>query len=333
MAFADGTPLPRTGLVLPDRDDLSAADAIALAERAEAAGIESIWAWEGWGYNPFALLGRLAERIDCPLGTGIVNAYAYTPAALATATVTLHDATDGQFVLGVGASTPPIVEGLHGASFERPVRRLRECFEILDLAFAGERLDYDGEFFDLQGFALQHTPIEVPVFNAALGPLNTAMTVEFADGLMPNLLPFDAIPEVVAAAEDRAGEASSIHVAPQVPACVSAADSDAARHAVARDVASYVGGVDAYHAAMANNGFEDAASTIREHWKAGERDAATEAVTDELLDAVAVAGSPEHARKRLAALLDGPVDTALLTFPGGADETTMEETVETLGSV
>ena len=135
--------LPPFGVVLPDGRDRSMADLLRLAQRAEAAGAGSIWAWEGWGYDPFALLGRVADRTDCPLGTAIANGYARSPGALASAVASLDEATAGRFLLGVGASTPTVVEGFHGRSFDRPIRRLRELIEILELALSGERIDYD----------------------------------------------------------------------------------------------------------------------------------------------------------------------------------------------
>ncbi|MHB9288881.1 LLM class flavin-dependent oxidoreductase [Halobacteriales archaeon Cl-PHB] len=321
-----------TGFVLPDGAGYAQADLLDLAETAVAAGIDSIWAWEGWGYSPFTLLGRVAERTDCPLGTAICNGYARSPATLAMQAATLDEATDGRFVLGIGTSTPEVVENLHGAAFDRPLRRLRETIEVVDRALAGEEIRYDGAFFDLAGFSLDHTgPSQgVPVFNAALGPTNTAMTIEYADGLMPNLLPFEAIPDAVAAGAARADTTADLTVAPLVPTCVSD-DPAAARSAMATHLASYLGPVEFYNDVVARHGYADQAEAIRTAWEAGGPQAAADAVSEDLLDAVSIAGSPEHARQRQAAILEGAADAVLLNVPATAPREMVGATIHALG--
>lgn len=321
---------PRTGVILPE--DRPADWQVDYARRAAQAGFESVWASEAWGPNPFPVLGRISEHVDCTLGTCIANAYARSPGALAASALAMHDATDGQFILGLGASTPAIVEGFHGESYDRPLRRVRELLEIVDLALAGERIDYDGEVFDLSGFALQGADgATVPVFNAALGRTNVALTIDHADGFLPHLLPLTALEDAVADAEERAHTgASSLRVSPSIPTAV-AADPDAARDVLAGHVAFYAGSTEFYNDVIANNGFPDAAAAIREAWQSGERSAAADAVPRELVDAIGIAGTPEMARERIEELLAGPVDTALLSFPHGTTEEMLEATLDVLG--
>ncbi|MFB6220911.1 MAG: LLM class flavin-dependent oxidoreductase [Halolamina sp.] len=325
---------PETGIVLPDTADRTAADLLAFAERADRAGVDSVWAWEGWGYNPFALLGRAAERTDCWLGTAICNGFARSPATLAMGAATLADATDGRFVLGIGTSTPSVVEELHGKPFDQPLRRLRETFEILDRALAGKPVTYDGRVFDLSGYELQHSGAGegVPVWNAALGRTNVAMTLEYADGLLPNLLPFEAIPDAVTAGAERAGLADpDVHVAPMVPTCVDA-DEAAARRVLARHIAYYVGAVEFYNAVVSRHGYAETASAVADAWEAGDREAAADAVTPELMDAVGVAGTPTDAREGFAELLAGPADTVLASFPDGLDDEMVRAGIDALAA-
>lgn len=311
---------PRTGLVLPEYADVSDDWLTEFGVRAADAGFDSVWCGEGWGYNAFQLLARIGERTDAALGTCIANVFARSPAALAANALTLHDLTDGQFLLGLGASTPQVVESFHGQSFERPLRRIRETIEIVDMALAGERIDYDGDVFSLGGFQLNHAAdAEVPVFNAALGRTNIALTIDFADGLLPHLMPLTALDDAIAEGEARANSTADLHVAPSIPTSVST-DPEEAERVLAKHIAYYAGSTDYYNDVIASNGFPDEAEAVKDAWRGGDKAGAAEAVSRDLIDAIGIAGTPEDARERVAELLDGTVDTALLSFPQGASE-------------
>lgn len=321
---------PRTGLALPEHADRSANWLVEFAVSAANAGFESIWAPEAWGYNPFTLLGQIAAKTDCALGTCIANAFARSPAALATGSLTLHDATDGQFILGIGASTPTVVEGFHGESFERPLRRIREIIEILDVALSGDRVDYDGEIFQLEGFTLEHASgVNVPVLNAALGTTNMAMTIDHADGLLPHLLPLQAIDDALAKAQQRASHDRQPHVAPSIPTAVSE-DDQQARDVLSGHIAYYVGSADFYSDVIADHGFPEEASAIRDAWRKGDHSEAADRVTPDLVDAVGIAGTPEYARRRVRDLLNGPADTAIISFPRNVPDEMLEATIDAL---
>lgn len=321
--LAPGVAVPELGTVQ---------ETVTFAEAAAAAGAQVLWCAGGWGYGPMPLLGMLAERTDAVLGTGIANAFARSPGALAMDALALHGATEGRFVLGVGTGTPLIAEGFHGVPFERPVRRVRETIEVVRLALAGERIDYDGAVFDLEGMRLYGVPdggVEVPIVAAALGRTNRAMALDFADGITTYLLPLDAIPDALEAARSRSTTGGSVPVVAQVPTCVSA-DPAEARSLMARHLAYYVGALDVYHDVVADHGFRAVAEDIRSAWQADDRDRARERVPAELMDAVGVVGTPERARERLDALAAGPADAIVLSFPEGAGARMRELALEAL---
>lgn len=321
---------PRTGIVLPEYADKSGEWLVEYAEDAVDSGFDSVWVGEGWGYSPFTLLGRIAERTDCALGTCIANAFSRSPSALAANALTLHEATDGRFLLGIGSSTPLVVERFHGQSFERPLRRIRETIEIVEMALSGDRIDYDGEIFELGGFKLNHADGQnVPVLNAALGRTNIAMSIDYANGLIPHLMPLPAIEDAIEAARDRANRDRELHVTPSIPTAVSD-DPEEARTVLSRHIAYYVGSTDFYNNVVTDHGFPGEAETIQNAWQNGDKAGAAEAVTPELQDALGIAATPERARERIRALLDGVVDTALVSFPEGATEEMFEATLEAL---
>lgn len=330
MDDPDRTVVPRTGLALPGDTDRSGEWLVDYAVRASEAGFDSVWAPEAWGYDPFVLLGRTAARTECALGTCISNAFSRSPTALASSALALQEATDGQFVLGVGASTPSVVEDFHGQSFERPLRRIRELLEIVDLALSGDRIDYDGQIFELEGFRFQSVPDRsVPVFNAALGRTNMALSIDHADGIIPHLHPLSAIEEALADARERANRDREIHVAPSVPTAISE-DPDEAERVLSDHVASYVGTTEVYRDVVARHGFETEAERIHAAWQDGRRGDAAAAVSRDLQEDVGIAGTPEYARDRFRDLLDGPADTVIVSFPRSITDDMYEAAVEVL---
>ena len=102
----------------------------------------------------------------------------------------LDTVSKGRFNLGLGVSGPQVVEGLHGASFAKPLSRLRECVSILRLGLNGEKLQYDGEHYQLPRPGGEGKPIRLsqpprpnlPIYLATLGPKSLQMTGELADG-------------------------------------------------------------------------------------------------------------------------------------------------------
>ena len=115
------------GSVQPDKLALTT-EWVRIAERL---GVDMAFSAEAWwsdAATPLAYLADKTERIK--LATGIMQITARTPAMTAMTALTLHDLTGGRFVLGLGASGPQVVEGLHGVPYRAPLTRMRENVEI-----------------------------------------------------------------------------------------------------------------------------------------------------------------------------------------------------------
>lgn len=309
-------------------------DPVELATRAESLGYESVWAGELWGEDAFVTLGRLAaatERVD--LGTAIVNVYSRTPAALAMAAATLHDATGGRARLGLGTSTARAIGGLHGLAFDRPVRRTHETAAIVRRLLAGgdEPVSYDGELLSVTD--APPFDADVPLYNAALGAANRRATGRLFDGWLPHNFPLprldDAFEDIAAAARNAGRDPDDVRVAPYVP--VGIADDEAtARDQVRAHAAYYVGSGEGYRRAVASS-FPDAAATVADRWADGDREGARAAVTTDMVDALGVAGTPETVRERLRALADRPLVGEVLVVPAGRpDADRVRRTLEAL---
>ena len=136
------------GFGMTGTDDWEEASTYAI--EAERMGVDFVWSAESWGHDavtPLAYLAAKTSRIK--LGAGIMQAVARTPANTAMTAMTLASMSNGRFVLGLGASGPQVVEGWHGVPFRKPIQRIREVIEIVRIVSAGERLQYEGQVYDL----------------------------------------------------------------------------------------------------------------------------------------------------------------------------------------
>lgn len=303
------------------------------ADRAEQLGYDALWSGELWGRDVFVSLTRAAAATDSiKLGTAIANIFGRSPATLAQAAATLDEASGGRVRLGLGTSTRKAVEDLHGASFDNPARQLHETTELARrFLHDDDRVSYDGERFSVADFPGLET--DVPVYTAALGAATRRATGRTADGWIPHNIPWDrletAFDTIAEAATEADRNPADIRVAPYVPSAVSE-DGDDARETVRGHVAYYVGSGEGYRRAVAET-FPDAADAIASAWSDGDRGAAREAVTDEMVARLTVAGDPDEARSQLADLESRSViDEAIVVVPAGTDPDIVDLTVETL---
>ncbi|MGB9986109.1 LLM class flavin-dependent oxidoreductase [Salarchaeum japonicum] len=311
---------------------LAGDDPVGFAERAEELGYRGVWTGELWGTDAFVTLARIAERTDIDVGTSIVNAYSRSPAALAGAAASISETTDGRVTLGIGTSTEKAVEDLHGAAFENPPRRLHETVELARRFLGtGTRVSYDGDMFSVRDFP--GLDADVPVYAAALGPATRRATGRVADGWLPHNVPFDRLGpafELIARTAREAGrDPDDIGVVPYVPAAAST-DRERAYDALRGHLAYYVGSADGYKNAVAQS-FPEEAEAVAATWRKGDRGAARDRVSDEMVDALGVAGTPEAARERLRDLAALPVvDEPLVVTPSNASADLAMRTVEAL---
>lgn len=331
--------MARRGLRLPLPSEHGRETCIEFAELADDRGIDAVWVPETWSRNSVVLMTQLAERLEsATVASGIVNIYSRTPGLVAMTAAALADVGEG-FRLGLGASGPAVIENFHGQSFERPLRRTREYIEVVNRLLAGEELDYDGDIFQLSGFSLED-PVEydVPIYVAAMGENNLRLTGEFADGWLPLFVPIHAMDDALATIDEGAARRDrsieDVDVAPYVVTCISDDDPEGARDHVRGMLAFYVGGMgEFYYRTVGRFGYEAEADAIRSAWEAGETGRAREAVSDEMLAAFAIAGSPETAAERLSAYDSAGVDVPVAYVPTKAPPELVRETIEQFASL
>jgi alkanesulfonate monooxygenase SsuD/methylene tetrahydromethanopterin reductase-like flavin-dependent oxidoreductase (luciferase family) len=318
---AEGT---RAGLFLATRDDPD------LVREAASLGFESVWAGEGQGKSAFGKLERWAAATDeIGLATGIVNVYSRSPAAVAQSIATLDAHSGGRAILGLGVAHPGVVADFHGMTFDRPLPRMAEYIELVRRYLRGDPAGFDGAFFSPARTAFwdafEPERAEIPIYNAALGPANVRLTGEYADGWLPNFYPESRFESALSWLETGLARAdrdrSDVDVAMYVLAAVHD-DEARARRAAASHIAYYCREIPGYYAGVAEAaGFGDEVAAVR----AAETDeAAADAVTADLVDALALAGTEADVREGLAGLRAAGVGLPIVRAPAGTSDAWLE---------
>ena len=300
---------------------------LALAREADRLGYSVVWAAEAYGSDSPSMLAWLAgqtERIE--LGSAVMQIPARSPAMTAMTAATIDALSGGRFRLGLGVSGPQVSEGWHGVPFGKPLRRTREYVDIVRLALARKKVEYEGEYYTLPlpdgpGKALRLTvhPVRdrVPIYLAAVGPRNLELAGEIADGWLAVFFAPEYAGEQlarIAAGRERAGlPLDGFDVVPTVPV-VLGGDPEACAEPIRGYAALYVGGMGSreqnfYNQLACRMGYADAAATVQDLYLARKIRDAMAAVPAEFIDRTALLGPAERIAARLAAYADAGVTT------------------------
>jgi len=312
---------------------LTREDQLEIVQEAERLGYDSIWAAEAYGSDAVTVLAWLAAQTDqIKLGSAILQMPGRSATMTAMTAATLDQLSGGRMLLGIGSSGPQVAEGWHGQRFAHQLQRTREYVEVVRMALRRERVEFHGETLQLPlpdgpGKALKLTiaPVQerIPVYVAAIGPRNTTLTAEIADGWIPTLLSPEHVGEFRPLLEEgfaRAGGGKSFadfDIAPSVNVFVSE-DGAGARDAMRPFLALYVGGMGSrernfYNRLVARYGFADAAREVQELYLEGRKVEAAAALPAELIDAVSLCGPPDVVRERLAVFRDAGVGSLIVS--------------------
>jgi F420-dependent oxidoreductase-like protein len=298
---------------------------IRAAQVAEDLGYDSIWIPEAWAYEQFQLLTEIALKTSrIKVATGIANVFSRSAGLLAMSAATLDEISEGRAIIGLGTSGKLVVEHFHGVPYVKPLTRLRETIAILRALWRGKRLSPElSTLFDARQFRLEMTPRrpDIPVFVASLQEKAIREIGAVADGWLPTFWPYrhlrDGIELLAAGARAAGRDPQALTVAPFV-GVVPMDDVDAARAVIKPMVSFYIGGMGAYyHAMFCRYGFREVADTVRELYASGRRRDATAAVSDALIDAIAICGPGAHCREQLQQWHQHGVGLALINLPSG----------------
>ena len=279
------------------------------AKLADAAGIHSAWFAHFFAYDSMTLASAIARetsRID--LGTAVIPTFPRHPIAMAQQALSVQAASKGRFILGIGPSHKPIVEGAYGGDFSRPLTHLREYCQVLSPLLHGKPVDHKGEQYGAVAALAVADAAPVPLIVAALGPNMLDFAGRETDGTI-TFLANDAIlrdhvvPRISAAARD-AGRSAPRVIAIQTMAVTDDADS------ACKEIAEALAGVpemDSYKTMLARSGSKGPAD-------------------------IALVGNDRQLRDRIRRLEDAGA-TEVIGAIFAADPSTYDRTLEFLGSL
>jgi probable F420-dependent oxidoreductase len=272
-----------------------------LVRRAEAAGYTDLWSGETNGpdgFTPVALAATWTEAAR--LGTGVVGVFTRGPALLAQQAAALADASNGRFVLGIGASSDRIVEGWNGLPFTRPLTKMSETVDFLQDAFAGERTT--------TGFKLEQPPAEPPpVILAALRGKMLRLALEKAAGAFTNFLPLSGLPQV---SEQLEGAPEGFELLCRF-FCLPGEREQV--EPLARFMFASYATVPVYEAFFRWLGYGERIDPMVAAWKEKDRQGAIEAAPWDVIEDTFVFGTPDEMKERLGAFVEGGITLPILT--------------------
>jgi probable F420-dependent oxidoreductase len=288
---------------------------VELARRAEAAGLASVWSAEFFNQHPYAVLGAIAQATErIGIGTAIANAFTRSPVVHASAALDLDELSGGRMTLGLGSGTSRMNEEWYGVPFSRPAARMAECVRVVRALFDakdGIGFRFEGELHRLKipvytrpGAPRARVPIAVAAVNRRMVEAAGAV----ADALIGHpiasrrwhrerTLPW------LRDAEKAAGRPEG--ACRLVPYLLTSIQRD--RALARRDARNQIGfyfTVSVYRTVLEFHGRPDVADACRKALATFDVRAMSDAIPDELVDEIAIAGTPDEAAERLGAWRD-----------------------------
>ncbi|QLH08916.1 LLM class flavin-dependent oxidoreductase [Candidatus Nitrosotenuis sp. DW1] len=291
---------------------LSIEDLLNCAQKLSKKNVEALWVPETWGMENFAMLSAVSQKIDSArIGSSIINIYSRSPVLIAMGAATVDTISNKRLILGLGTSSVPIVQGLHGSKFEKPLRRMQEYVEIIRLALSGKKIDYSGEIFSLKGFTLLIKPPrhDIPIYLAAINQKMVDLTWKIADGVIFYLRPISEMKKTISKMQSK----RKIDVACQFITCISN-DEKKAKERARKTVAFYVSVGEIYRKFLAENGFKDETARIYDEYLKSGFSTNHELVTDAMLESLTVCGTPSQAREQIARIYDAGITHPIIQF-------------------
>jgi probable F420-dependent oxidoreductase len=307
----------RLGITIP-LEGFQNRHVVDLVQNAEKLGFVDAWSYEtlaGDAFTPVATAAAITERIR--LGTAIVPVFTRPPALIALSAANLQQFSGGRFVLGLGISTPTIVEQWMGVPYKLPLTRLRETVAALRTAFTGQKITTSGKAVKINGFRLGVPPDSPPpIFIGAQGELMLRTAGEIGDGAIVNYITPESFPRMLQQIHEGAHKvgknADSFEIACRILVAVDE-EQDLVRESLRRELTAYLT-VPQYNRFFQWIGYGDEARAALEAWNSGDRRKALSLVPDYMLEAIFVYGSTEQIVRRLRDYEQAGITTTALQF-------------------
>ena len=273
---------------------------------------DTVWIPETWGMENFSMLSLASKENNfSKIGSSIINIYSRSPSLIAMGAATVDTISNKRLILGLGTSSQPLVEDFHGDKFERPLKRMKECVEIIRLILSGKTVNYSGEIFSLKNFSLLIKPPRnvIPIYLAAVNQKMVELTWKIADGVIFYLRPKSEIKSTLARMQNQ----KKIDVSLQIITCVNEA-SEKSMIRAKKTLAFYVSVGKIYREFLASNGFENETKNIFEEYEKNGLQNNHEFVPESMVNELCIAGTSDECRSQLKQFRETGIDLPIIQF-------------------
>lgn len=305
----------KTAISLPIPGDLDTN--LEMAIWAENQGYDSLWLADTGGIDALTMAAAIATAThSIRIGTAVVPTYTRTPAVFASTLATLSHLAPDRIILGLGSSSHAMIEGWHGLPFKKPLTHVKETTLAIKSMLTGEKSAFNGEMIQSNGYRLTLPPKgKVPIYLAGLREKMLQTAGELGDGVILNLYPVDALPKMMEHIETGAKKAGKkledMEIVCRQHGCITD-DPAAIRERFRQAFAPYFA-TPVYNKFLAWCGYPDEAEQISRGWAEKNREMTTSALTDDLVDKIAVIGNEATAQAQLRKHIDGGITTPMIT--------------------
>ena len=307
-------------------------DTIDLIRWAEENGFDDGWFADPGapdGLTTAAAIAAYAERLR--IGMAIVPVYTRTPSVLAASTDVIAQALPGRFILGLGSSSEIIMQNFNGITLEKPLTRVKETAVIVRSILRGEKTAFtDLDTLYSRGYSQEPTNPPVPIYLAALRPRMIEMAAQYGDGVIFNLWPKSALPQMlehVAIGAKRASKRlEDIEIVNRFVVIVTDDKKDGYDRFRQQFIPYFANPV--YNKYLNWCGYSNEAEALSAAWAARDREGTAEAFTDELCDQIAVIGTAEECRDRIRLHAEQGITTSIIAPLARLDRELAYETLE-----
>ena len=282
-----------------------------LADSSSSESVDSLWVPESWGRESFFFffaISQITNRLK--IGTSILSIFSRSPSTTIMGGVTMDILSHNRTILGLGVSTPALVENWHGRIFKKPIQHMREYVKCIRLINSGEKVSFNGDFFRINNFKILENPPRknIPIYLAAVNKGMISLATEIADGILLYLQPISNLKNIVSyinKMKNNNNNNSSDNPHHRFEICsafitaVSDKYPDMARNRAAKTLAFYCAVGKFYSTFLSKHGYYEEINTIINHYRKYGLEKIENEISEKMLEDLTICGSKEECIKKL----------------------------------
>lgn len=301
------------------------------SKKADEQGAHSIWIPESWGREAFSSLGAISQVTkEAKLGTAIVSIFSRTPATLGMAATTMDLLSNNRMIIGLGASTPILVEDWHGQKFNKPLSRMREYVQCLRGIDSGDKITFKGKFYSVNNFKLLYRPSrkDIPIYLAAVNQKMIELACNTSNGVLLYLKPYEELQNLVQRLKIKVDD--KFEIACIFICAISNKNPEEARARAAKTLAFYISVGRYYNQYLKTTIFKEEVNAISSEYQINGLDSSARLISDKMLDALTISGNSEQALHSLERFTSTGITLPIIQFnPVGEIDSSIMEVLNT----